>query len=101
MEQRIGRVDRIGRNKEVTSVVFYALETIEEQRFLLWDKGLKLFKESLSGLEIALKEILSQMDHALINDVRYGLKEVLEPLERQLGEIREIYNGLRKLDKIF
>ncbi|HZK54247.1 MAG TPA: SNF2-related protein [Desulfosporosinus sp.] len=98
LEQRIGRVDRIGRTKEVTSIVFYALETVEEQLFFLWDKGLNIFHESLSGLEIALKEILAQMDHALVNDVRYGLKEALEPLERQLGEMRDIVAKERYFD---
>lgn len=105
LEQRIGRVDRIGRSKEVMSVVFYALETVEEHLFILWDKGLAIFNESLSGLEIALKEIMEQMDNAIVNNIRYGLKETLEPLQRQLEEMRQLvyqeryFDSSRQLDQ--
>ena len=42
VEQRIGRLDRIGRNinKDVLSTVIMSEDTIEEDLFNLWNKGL-------------------------------------------------------------
>ena len=60
IEQRIGRLDRLGRDRnhlQVHPVVFYAIKTIEAQLFEIWDKGLDLFRKSLSGLEIITAEL--------------------------------------------
>lgn len=48
-------------------------ETLEQQLFDFWNKGLNVFEESLSGLEIVLEDINEQMYHAISSDVRYGV----------------------------
>lgn len=76
IEQRIGRLDRLERNAErpnVNSVVVIAEESLEQQLFDFWDKGLNVFEESLSGLEIVLEDINNQMYSAIAEDIRYGL----------------------------
>lgn len=76
IEQRIGRLDRLERNSErpdVNSVVVIAEESLEEQLLEFWNKGLNVFKESLSGLEIVLEDINKQMYSAIAEDIRYGL----------------------------
>ena len=53
IEQRIGRLDRIGRDVRVpvTSVVIHTVESYEDQLFNLWNQGLNVFRQSLSGID--------------------------------------------------
>lgn len=76
IEQRIGRLDRLERNPErpdVNSIVIVAEDSLEQQLFEFWNKGLNVFEESLSGLEIVLEDINQQMYSAIAEDIRYGL----------------------------
>jgi ATP-dependent helicase HepA len=98
LEQRIGRLDRIGRDKEVISVVFFAEETIEEELFKLWDEGLNIFNESLSGLEIALGDIEDNINKALLTNIRYGLTEVLSDMQQSLEDMRKKVDQERYFD---
>ncbi|CEP66713.1 SNF2-related [Moorella glycerini] len=92
LEQRIGRLDRIGREKErdVVSVVIYAEGTIEEQLFKLWDRGLNVFKKSISGLEIILGELNRQIALALIKDVEFGLSETIDSIIHFAQEMKKV-----------
>lgn len=105
LEQRIGRLDRIGRDKDVLSVVLCSEETIEEGLFNLWHKGLNIFQESPSGLEIALGEIHEQILHALKINPQSGLDDVLQNICEQSEEIRKVvdeeryYDMARQLDR--
>lgn len=95
IEQRIGRLDRLGRDaaRDVTSVVFYLTETLEEELLNFWDKGLGIFKHSLSGLEIIMGDINEQIINAVTEDFRYGLttavERVIELSKSMESEIRE------------
>ncbi len=83
IEQRIGRLDRLGRDDdhlEVNSVVFYAAETIEAQLFRIWNEGLNLFEKSLSGLEIITGELNQRIEEALEEDVYNGLENAIEDI---------------------
>lgn len=61
IEQRIGRLDRMGRNVHVpvTFVVIHTTESCEDQLFNFWNQGLNVFGQSLSGLEIIMNDINS------------------------------------------
>lgn len=98
LEQRIGRLDRIGRNNDVISVVFCAEQTLDESLFRLWNEGLNIFNESLSGLEIALGEIHDQIITALGTDIKYGLNEVLEHITQQSKNMRDLVEKERYFD---
>ena len=59
IEQRIGRLDRIGRSKmrgDVRSVVIYAEGTVEEGLVRCYDEGINVYRESVSGLEFSLRD---------------------------------------------
>lgn len=91
LEQRIGRLDRLGRdpNKDVVSVVFYADSSVEEQLFHIWKDGMKLFEQSLSGLEIITGELNQLIVEALLDDYYTGLANAFDDILDQAEEMRE------------
>lgn len=91
LEQRIGRLDRLGRNpdKDVASVVLYADASVEEQLFHIWKDGMKLFEQSLSGLEIITGELNGLIVDALLDDYYTGLTNAFDDILDQAEEMRE------------
>lgn len=91
LEQRIGRLDRLGRDPEmdVLSVVLYSEDTVEEQLFHIWKDGMKLFEQSLSGLEIITGELNNLIIEALLDDYQTGLINAFEDILDQAEEMRE------------
>ena len=99
IEQRIGRVDRLGRNGTVTSYVPVARGTVEEDLFNLWHKGYGIFEHSISGLEIALEEVQNQVMQAFAANTRHGLAEMLPWLTDQANELRSTVEEERYFDE--
>lgn len=92
IEQRIGRLDRLERDPKrpiVYSVVVYTEDTFEEALFNFWSKGLKIFNQSLSGMEIIMKDINSEIVSAVKEDFKYGLFE-------RVPKIIEIADSMRE-----
>lgn len=76
IEQRIGRLDRLEREAErpvVTSVVIHTTETFEDALFDFWNEGLMIFTQSLSGMEIIMKDVNKEIESAVVQDYRHGL----------------------------
>ena len=73
VEQRIGRIDRIGQNQPVMVFNLFVEETIEERVLDVLEHRIHLFTEAIGGLEPILGEIES--------DIRKSI--------RLAGEIRE------------
>lgn len=80
IEQRIGRLDRLGRDpsKTVLSIVMHTEDTLENELFRFWKEGLKVFTQSLSGLEIVMNEINESIISAVTHDFRYGISDAIE-----------------------
>ena len=69
IEQRVGRLDRIGRRKTVKSYLLYKMNSIDEGFVSCLVEGFRVFTESISGLEFMLRESESSMiDMALTFD---------------------------------
>ncbi|MFW6030540.1 MAG: helicase-related protein, partial [Halanaerobiales bacterium] len=98
LEQRIGRLDRIGRTREVLSIVFCSEDTIEEDLFNLWNQGLNIFNESLSGMEIALGDIQEEISCALQESPRYGLGRILDQILEEANTMKEVIKRERYFD---
>lgn len=76
IEQRIGRLDRLERDPArpvVHSIVVYTQETFEEALFRFWNEGLKIFTQSLSGMEIIMDDINREIVTAIQQDFKFGL----------------------------
>ena len=95
IEQRIGRLDRLGRNVEVpvTSVVIHTSNTYEDQLFDFWNKGLDVFRQSLSGLEIIMNDINQKIYDALKSDIESGLSLIVPDL---INEAEKMRNEVKK-----
>ena len=91
IEQRIGRLDRMGREsgRPIVSVVPYAEETLEEELFKFWDNGLKIFNHSLSGLEIIMNDINTAIVTAIIKDFRFGLTNEIQNVIDRSAKLKE------------
>ena len=92
IEQRIGRLDRLGRDRnhlQIHSVVFHTIGTIEEQLFEIWDKGLDLFRKSLSGLEIITGELNARIGEAFLDDIYKGLEKAVDDIVQMAEDTRD------------
>lgn len=100
LEQRIGRLDRIGRDagKPVLSVVAYAKETIEEDLFNLWNTGVSVFTKAQSGLEIIMNDINEKIVNTICDDFKYGLSNVIPEMVKLIEKQTAIVNRERYFD---
>lgn len=91
IEQRIGRLDRMGRNvkKPVTSVVIHSVDSYEEQLFKFWNDGLNVFCQSLSGLEIIMNDINNKITESIKTDFEFGLYRLIPELIKEAEKMRE------------
>lgn len=89
VEQRIGRIDRIGRTGEVVSIVPFARGWPEEALFHLWQDAFQLFTNSISGLEIALEGVQNTLFAALLQNVRHGLQNLLTEMVTRAKKLRD------------
>lgn len=87
VEQRIGRLDRIGRREPVLSVVIAAQSTIEAAWVDCLDRGFEVFRRSISGLEFMLRETEHQVVDHVIRDGAGGIDakiaEVLKTSQKE------------------
>ena len=96
IEQRIGRLDRLERDPDrsvVTSVVVHTEDSFEEALYKFFCDGLKIFTQSLSGMEIIMKDINAEIVKAVKEDFRYGLFERIPKIIEIADEMR---NCVRK-----
>ena len=92
IEQRIGRLDRLERDMSrpiVHSVVICAEGTFEEALHSFWNEGLKIFNQSLSGMEIIMKDINQEIISAVKTDFKYGLFDKIPKIIKLADEMRE------------
>lgn len=86
IEQRIGRLDRLGRElAHVTSTVLFGIGSEEEAFIECLSVGFEVFSRSISGLEFALRECEQRMTRTAIVEGVEGLR----PLAPSLREASE------------
>lgn len=100
LEQRIGRLARIGReaDKSVVSIVPFAQNTIEQDLYSFWKDGLGIFSKSQSGLEIIMPEVDMAIIGAIANDFRHGLSNIISEIAAKVAELNETVKLERHFD---
>lgn len=101
IEQRIGRLDRLERDParpEVNSIVVYAEDTFEEALFFFWNNGLKIFTQSLSGMEIIMNDINAAIADAVKEDFKTGLFNRVPIIVQQTESMREAVRKEQQYD---
>lgn len=88
LEQRIGRVDRLGREGTVLSIVTFAQNWPEQDLFRVWQDAFHLFTQSMSGLEIALETILNRLLEAIYQSSREGIANLVETMVDEADKLR-------------
>lgn len=89
LEQRIGRVDRLGREGAVLSIVTFAQNWPEQDLFRVWQDAFHLFTQSMSGLEIALETILNRLLEAIYQSSREGIANLVETMVDEADKLRQ------------
>ncbi|MCK8827484.1 DEAD/DEAH box helicase [Natroniella acetigena] len=70
VEQRIGRVHRLGQDKDVQIYNLSTQDTIEEQIVELLDKKINLFEDVIGGLDLVVKEETEQsLEQSIIKSI--------------------------------
>lgn len=101
IEQRIGRLDRLERDMSrpvVYSVVVYTKDTFEEALFSFFKDGLKIFNQSLSGMEIIMKDINDEIISAINDDFKYGLFERIPKIVELANTMRDVIRKEQNFD---
>lgn len=98
VEQRIGRVDRIGQDNVVQVFNFWVQGTIEERVLDVLDRRINVFEETVGGLD----PILGDTEHDLTKVLRLGgeerdraLRRFEEQVEARIREARVAEDKLR------
>lgn len=101
IEQRIGRLDRLERDPArpvVHSVAFYIRDTFEEALFKFWNEGLKIFTQSLSGMEIIMKDINREIVTSIQQDFKFGLFDKIPNIIKLSDDMRAIVRKEQNFD---
>jgi superfamily II DNA or RNA helicase len=105
IEQRIGRIDRIGQSREVFIFNLVTGGTLEEQVLTLLDEKISMFElvvgevgSILGGLEEE-RDFSSLVLDAWLNATEVGRAEAFESIGRRLDEARAQHEGAKALDE--
>ncbi|WP_428537954.1 DEAD/DEAH box helicase [Rhodopila sp.] len=105
IEQRIGRIDRIGQTREVFIFNLVTAGTIEDQVLRILDEKINMFELVVGEVGAILGEIDEQQDFstlvldAWLQGTEQGRADAFAGLESQLLAARSDYEGVKQLDE--
>ena len=104
IEQRIGRVDRIGQQREVFIFNLVTAGTLEDQVLRILDEKINMFELVVGEVGAILGEIDEEQDFsdlimsAWLEATEVGRAQAIDDLGRRLSEARRGYDDARQLD---
>jgi superfamily II DNA or RNA helicase len=105
IEQRIGRIDRIGQTREVFIFNLVAAGTIEDSVLRILDEKINMFELVVGEVGAILGEVDDQQDFstlvldAWLQTTEQARAEAFAKLENQLLAARREYEGVKQLDE--
>ena len=105
IEQRIGRIDRIGQTREVFVFNLVTAGTIEEAVLRILDEKINMFELVVGEIGAILGEVDEQQEFstlvldAWLQGTEQARLEAFDALERQLLAARNQYDGVKQLDE--
>ena len=109
IEQRIGRLDRIGQNKDIKIHIPFKINTPEEYLFRFYHEGMNTFQESISArleiydhfkpeLEMLLESPKNEETYTdFLNKVSKYTKKIKKELEKGRDKLLEINSYNKKI----
>ncbi len=100
IEQRIGRLDRIGQKQDIQIYNFACKGTIEERILDVLNTRIRLFEESVGSLDPILGDLEDDLKRLAFDeggDSHRRLKDLESDLERRVREARELEKEKRHL----
>ncbi|NRD75833.1 RNA polymerase-associated protein RapA [Shewanella sp. VB17] len=90
LEQRIGRLDRIGQNSDVEIHVPYLQDTAQESLMQWYHLGLNAFEHTCPSGHILFNEFSEQLLNILINQDKEALDQVLIETQTRYTELKSV-----------
>lgn len=103
LEQRIGRVDRIGRRGEVISTVFVGSEdeaSLHDAWLRMMRDGFRIFSESTADLQFYIEQAVPSLWRQTLVDGVGALLAAVERVREEVGEERQTLREQTALDEI-
>jgi superfamily II DNA or RNA helicase len=105
IEQRIGRVDRIGQTREVFIFNLVTAGTIEDAVLRILDEKINMFELVVGEIGAILGEVDEQREFstrvldAWLRETEQGRADAFTEIETQLIAARREYDGVKRLDE--
>ncbi|PSR30964.1 MAG: hypothetical protein C7B43_03680 [Sulfobacillus benefaciens] len=106
IEQRIGRIHRIGQEEDVRIYNLSAAETIEAEVLTLLDAKINLFELVVGELDMILGRLTKSSDFedmvmktVMTAQDRHDLKRRMDVLGEELREAKNHYDQIKQLDE--
>lgn len=98
LEQRIGRLDRIGQQNRIQIHVPYLVGTAQERMFRWYNEGLNIFNHISPTAQTLQENFIAELKECLLSDTGQQFEDLLEEVavQRQALEA-ELHDGRDKL----
>ncbi|MCY6493400.1 protein DpdE [Leptolyngbya sp. GGD] len=103
LEQRNGRLNRIGRNRLLRFVIFAGADTndsIQGAWFEVLNDGFKIFQESIASLQFFVDRKLPELEAALFQSGAYGLTQAVQLIGDEITVEKVSIDEQNALDEI-
>lgn len=103
LEQRNGRLDRIGRDRSLQFVIFAGADTgdsIHGAWYEILKDGFKIFQESIASLQFYVDKKLPELEVILFQSGAYGLTEAIQLISAEIAIEKVSIDEQNAIDEI-